>query len=118
MKFTAIILAAGSGSRMGLQYNKILHRINGKRVLDYSLEFFEKYPHCDDIILVCSNSDYEEILCDYQTQKMTIITGGDTRQESVYKGLKEANNPYVLVHDSARPYLNSSVIDIPLFFDS
>jgi len=111
VKYTAIILAAGSGSRSGLDYNKVFHKIHRKRVLDYSLEFFQKYPLCDQIILVCSKADFNFVYDEYHVQKYDIIVGGESRQESVYKGLTKAKNDYVLVHDSARPYLNSSKID-------
>jgi 2-C-methyl-D-erythritol 4-phosphate cytidylyltransferase len=40
-----------------------------------------------------------------------IVHGGSTRQKSVYKGLNKAINDYVLIHDSARPYINKERID-------
>ena len=111
MEFSVIILAAGSGSRTGLEYNKVFHKIHRKRVLDYSLEFFQKLGGCKQIILVCSKQDYNFVYAEYNAAVTDIIIGGETRQESVYKGLSKAKNDYVLVHDSARPYLNSRLID-------
>ena len=111
MKFTAIILAAGSGVRTGLDYNKILHKIHGKRVLDYSVDFFKNYGACTEIILVVSQSDYNLMIENYRCEKCHIIVGGSSRQESVYKGLIKATEDYVLVHDSARPYINKEKID-------
>jgi len=111
MKYTAIILAAGSGVRTGLNYNKILYEINGKRVLDYSVDFFRNDPKCTEIVLVCSDNDFNFIFNEYSNIVSQVVVGGSTRQDSVYKGLKIAKNDYVLVHDSARPYINSSAIE-------
>lgn len=111
MKFSAVILAAGSGVRTGLEYNKILHKINGKRVLDYSVDFFKNYGACKEIILVVSDNDYNVMFDEYSTKKCHVIVGGTSRQQSVYKGLNKATNNYVLVHDSARPFINSTKID-------
>lgn len=111
MKFSAIILAAGSGSRLGLDYNKVFHVINGKKVIDYSIDFFENYADCNQIILVCSEKDFNYVYDQYHQRIKTIIVGGTTRQESVYKGLNKAVNDYVLIHDSARPFINKETID-------
>jgi 2-C-methyl-D-erythritol 4-phosphate cytidylyltransferase len=110
MKYSAIILAAGSGVRTGLSINKVLIEINGKRVLDYSVDFFNKSKDCTDIVLVCSERDFNFVFANYNDKVNSIIIGGSTRQESVDKGLNKAVSDYVLVHDSARPFINSTVI--------
>jgi len=115
MKFSAIILAAGSGSRTGLDYNKIFHEINGKKVLKYSIDFFRNYSKSCEIILVCSNSDFNYVYDLYHKDVDHIVIGGITRQESVFKGLNKATENYVLVHDSARPYINRDAIDRLIF---
>lgn len=111
MNYTAIILAAGSGSRTGLDINKVLVEINGKRVLDYSVEFFKKHKDCTEIVLVCSENDFNFIYSDYNETVDVIINGGRTRQESVFKGLNKATNEYVLIHDSARPFISEECLD-------
>lgn len=111
MEYSTIIVAAGIGSRMGLDYNKIFHEINQKKVLDYSIEFFEKDSRCTDIVLVCNEQEFNYVFNQYSTRVNTIVTGGNTRQESVYKGLNKAIKDYVLVHDSARPYIHEPSID-------
>ena len=111
MDYTAIILAAGSGVRTGLDINKVLLEINGKRVLDYSVEFFSGNEYCKEIIIVCSESDFNFIHSKYSDKVSNIIVGGETRQQSVYKGLKIAINEYVLIHDGARPYINKDCIE-------
>lgn len=110
MQYSVIILAAGSGVRSGLNYNKILYEINGKKVLDYSIDFFVNYSGCKEIILMCSEHDFNYIFENYNHIVDRIIIGGKTRQESVYKGLNKVTLPNVLIHDSARPYINQGAI--------
>lgn len=112
MNYTAIILAAGSGVRTGLDYNKVFHKIKSKRVLDYSVDFFEKHSKCSEVILVCSDEDFNFVYSEYSSKVNRIITGGKNRQESVYNGLQKANMEYVLIHDSARPFINENKIDL------
>ncbi|QMS84908.1 2-C-methyl-D-erythritol 4-phosphate cytidylyltransferase [Candidatus Xianfuyuplasma coldseepsis] len=111
MEFTAIITAAGSGTRMGLEFNKIFLKINGKRVIDYSIEFFENYPFCKEIVLVSSDADFNFMYDQYHHRVTSIVVGGRTRQESVFKALNKAKYEYVLIHDAARPYISSVKID-------
>lgn len=111
MKYSVIILAAGSGIRTGLEYNKVFHKIKGKKVVDYSLEFFRKHDQCKEIILVCSEKDFNYVYDNYNQTVDYVILGGSSRQESVFKGLNKANNDYVLIHDSARPFINEKAIN-------
>lgn len=111
MKYSVIILAAGSGVRTGLEYNKILYKIKGKNVLDYSIDYFKNDDKCKELILVCSHNDFNYIHNTYSSVVNHIIVGGKTRQESVYNGLQIVNGKYVLIHDSARPYLPKKCIE-------
>lgn len=111
MNYTAIILAAGSGVRSGLDYNKVFHKIKGKRVLDYSIDFFEKSERCEEVILVCSDNDFNFVFNEYSECVDKIIVGGKNRQESVYNGLLKTTKEYVLIHDSARPFINPDKIE-------
>jgi 2-C-methyl-D-erythritol 4-phosphate cytidylyltransferase len=116
MKYSAIILAAGSGLRTGLNTNKILIQINGRCVVDYSLKFFQNDPNCGEVILVVSNRDFNALSEKYKKSETKVIVGGVHRQDSVYNALKIAVNDYVMVHDGARPFiLKDNVDDI---FDS
>jgi 2-C-methyl-D-erythritol 4-phosphate cytidylyltransferase len=103
MVFSVIILAAGSGRRSGLNYNKVLYEINRKKVLDYSLDFFEKFDQVKDIIIVASEADLSSIKSMYSKMNYKIILGGKSRQESVYRGLQEVDSDFVFIHDGARP---------------
>lgn len=111
MNYSIIILAAGSGVRTGLDYNKIFHQIKGKSILDYSVDYFKKDSRCNQIIMVCSNNDFNYVYDTYSDDVDTVLVGGKTRQESVYNGLSKVTENYVLIHDSARPYLPEKCIN-------
>lgn len=112
MKYGVVIVAAGSGSRMGLGYNKMLFQLmDGKTLLETTVSLFADDPRCAQVIVVGSERDqqqYEKLLAAYQHQ---FVLGGKSRQESVYHGLKKVNQPYVLIHDGARPWLPKVCID-------
>ncbi len=110
MEYTAIILAAGKGHRMNLNFNKILFEINAVRVIDYSLKFFEKDDNCKEIILVVSKEDFSQMYKDYDNRVDQLLIGGSQRQQSVFIALKVAVSDYVLIHDGARPFISKSCI--------
>lgn len=106
MKVSAIITAGGTSSRYG-NTNKLLEKINDKEVIRYTVEAFEN-SNIDEIV-ICAN---ESIIDDLSKMfKHKIIKGGQTRQESVYNGLKAIDCDYVLIHDGARPIINSDLIN-------
>lgn len=114
MSFTwrvnAIIPAGGTSSRFGNK-NKLLEKINDKEVIKYTVEAFEN-SNVDEII-ICANisiiEELENIFKDFK--KVKIIQGGETRQASVYNGLKESACDYVLIHDGARPMISTDLIN-------
>ena len=110
---TAIIVAAGTGSRFASNQPKQFAQILGKPLLIHTLERFESCPAIDEIILVLSESgreEFETINLRFEISKLrAIVTGGATRAESVKNGLdavaaKTAN--VVAVHDGARPLVS------------
>ncbi len=115
-KTTAIIAAGGTGSRMGLNFNKLFLMIDEKPVLAHTLDVFEKCQKIDEIVIVANESDIKtvkEVVEDFGYSKVeTIATGGKTRQESVYKGLLcvSEDTQVVAIHDAARPLINPNVI--------
>lgn len=111
MKYSAIILAAGSGKRTGLKFNKILFKIKGKSIIEYSLNLFKNDINCVDILLVVSNVDYDYCLNNFNDEKTTIILGGSTRRDSVRLALGSAVTEYVLIHDGARPFIKKDFVD-------
>ena len=111
-KYSAIILAAGSGSRMGLGYNKILHMTNQKPAVLYSLETFLADNCCVQLILVINPLEAETIKKIIPLdERILMISGGDERQDSVYQGLQQVTEAVVLVHDGARIFVNQTMID-------
>lgn len=114
-KITAIVLAAGSGSRMKSKTKKQFMEIKGKPVIWYSLFEFEK-SRVDEIILVTGKEDIDyckkEIVEKYNLKKIkNVVAGGSERYESVYNGLKEVTGNIVLIHDVARPLINNEIIE-------
>lgn len=113
---TAIVLAAGSGKRMGTKVHKQYLLMGGKPVLYYSLRAFEDSKWIDEIILVCGagEEDYcrKEIVEKYGISKARkIIPGGAERYNSVWNGLKETKEGYVYIHDGARPFVDEEIIE-------
>ena len=112
MEYSALIVAAGSGSRMGLGYNKMLFTLkNGKTILEETISKFEADERCAQIIVVASEEDldtFKELLAG---KKISFTIGGKTRQDSVYNGLKLVVSEYVFIHDGARPWISQACLD-------
>lgn len=116
-KITAIVLAAGKGSRMHSNTPKQYLSLLGKPLLYYSLQAFEDSV-VDEIILVTGAGEQEyckkELVERYQFQKVVqMVEGGAERYHSVYHGLLAAKGTqYVLIHDGARPLITATVINM------
>lgn len=114
-KITAIVLAAGRGTRMESSVHKQYMLLAGKPLIYYSLLAFQE-SMADEIILVtgAGEEDYcrEAIVNAYDFSKVSrIVTGGRERYHSVYEGLKAAKgSDYVLIHDGARPCVTADII--------
>ncbi|MDQ6787604.1 MAG: 2-C-methyl-D-erythritol 4-phosphate cytidylyltransferase [Acidobacteriota bacterium] len=107
---SAIIVAAGTGSRFGSETPKQFLEILGKPVIVHTLESFESCPQIDEIILVLSAAEtgnFRKIAEKYNFKKLKkTIAGGGTRGESVWNGLCAIDSQtceIVAVHDGARP---------------
>lgn len=113
---TAIIPAAGQGTRMGADKNKLLLEVLGRPVLLWTLDAFEGCPIVDEVLVVANEQDifsYREIIRENGYQKVKeIIRGGETRAESVYKGICAAENAdIVAIHDGARALITPEEIE-------
>lgn len=115
MKTVAIVLAAGSGSRMNTEVKKQYIDINGKPVLYYCLDVFQK-SFIDEIILVTAKEDMEyckqEIVLRYGFSKVhCVVSGGKERYDSVMNGLRMIKEcDYVYIHDGARPFIDQEML--------
>ncbi len=114
---SCILAAAGKGSRMQANINKIFLEYDGAPVLAHTLMAFEKSCLIDEIIIVTSESDMlgcKDIAKEFNIKKLkTITVGGEKRQDSVRNALqvvsKEAE--IVLIHDAARPLVSETIIE-------
>ena len=108
MKIAALIVAAGRGSRAGGIAPKQWQIVNGKRIIDHTLDLFAKHPKINRIMTVLHSDDLH--LLD-QTIERTI--GGPSRQASVLNGLKALSKSppdVVLIHDVARATAPTHII--------
>lgn len=112
---TAIIMAAGTGSRMGAAVPKQFLKIKGRTVLERAVLPFENNGFVDDILVVCGQ-DFVPLckrLCSAFSKVRAIITGGEQRQDSVrnaINALEIGADGYVLIHDGARPFVTDEII--------
>lgn len=111
---SAIIVSAGNSSRMG-GINKQFLNLGGMPVVARSVEAFQKSPLIDEIIIITREQDIPEVkeyTKDFSKVK-SIVTGGSTRQESVFNGIKasSSHSEFLAVHDGARPLVSQKVIE-------
>ena len=109
---SAIITCAGTGSRAGFGYNKLLKDIGGITPFEKTVCAFANTELADEIIIVCSPED-EEIFkkkCAYRSINARFVHGSTTRFKSVLNGLDAAKGDVVLIHDGARPFVSERII--------
>lgn len=114
----AIIVAGGSGKRMGMNIKKQFIELNEKPILAHTIEAFNKCKVIDEIIVVVGKEDKTkvkaEIVDRYGYHKVTqIVEGGAERQDSVYNGLLAVKDEieYVMIHDGARPFISEEIVE-------
>lgn len=115
----AIIVAGGSGHRMGQEIPKQFINVYDKPVLIYTLEGFQQHPQIDAIEVVCLDG-WQEVTWAYARQfnisKLKwIVIGGDTGQESIRNGVyhlegKASAEDIIIIHDGIRPLVDASVL--------
>ena len=117
-KCTAVILAAGSGSRMKSNVAKQFMLLDGKPLIWYALDTVEQSRIIDDCILVTGEADLaymqKEIVEKYHFSKVnTIVAGGAERYLSVGNALQTIADltGYVFIHDGARPFLTEQILE-------
>ena len=117
----AVIFAGGSGSRMHTKSRpKQFLEYQGKPIIIYTLELFDNHPMIDGIVVACVEEwipFLKKMLKKFEINKVkAIVTGGETGQESIYKGLvaaksiSESADDIVLIHDGVRPLITEQTI--------
>ena len=112
---TAIILVAGNSTRYGQKRNKNFEILNGKTVLSYSLNEFNRNKYIDNIIIAIKETEKDKvekiIAQEKPTKNIKIVTGGDTRKQSVYNCITSTDSDIVIIHDGARPVIKQEYIN-------
>lgn len=119
MSNIAVIIAGGSGHRMGQDIPKQFINVYDKPVLIYTLEGFQKHPQIDAIEVVCIDG-WHDVLRAYAkqfniTKLKWIVSGGETGQESIRNGVynlegKANDDDIIVIHDGIRPLVDDSVL--------
>jgi 2-C-methyl-D-erythritol 4-phosphate cytidylyltransferase len=111
-KVFAIIVAAGKGIRMNDPLKKQYQSVAGSPIVVHTLNVFDSCALIDGILLVVPDGDLQycrkELLADTELKKkITLVSGGPRRQDSVYNALQkiDAHDSIVVIHDGVRPFL-------------
>ena len=119
----ALIVFAGSGSRIHSEVPKQFVKIKDVELVIYTIKKFEENPHIDEIVLVTSKEYLpyvETLVTKHELSKIKkIVEGGKTRQESVRLGLEAVDydkGDNVLIHDGDRPLISNSIINNAINF--
>lgn len=113
---SAVIVAAGKGTRMKSSVDKQFLNIDGKSILSLTIGKFLKCEFVNEIIIVTSHQHFDrcrEILEAFKSNKsLKIVEGGDERCDSVINGLNacDKNCEFVFIHDGVRPFVKISDI--------
>jgi len=115
----ALIIAGGSGHRVGQDIPKQFINVYDKPILIYTLEGFQKHPQIDEIGLVCLDGWHDVVRAyakQFNIDKLKwIISGGKTVQESIREGVyhlegKVHADDTIIIHDGIRPLVDDSVL--------
>lgn len=115
----AVIIAGGSGNRMGQDIPKQFIHIYDKPILMYTLENFERHPDIDAIEVVCIDG-WQAVVEAYAkqfeiTKLQWVVTGGSSGQESIRNGVynledKCGDDDIIIIHDGIRPLVDENVL--------
>ncbi len=117
MRTYAIIPSGGVGKRIDSSLPKQYIQVNGKELIAYTLEVFQKCDQIDEIIIPAQKEYFDllnHIKTKYDISKLTrIVEGGKERQHSVFNALQSITareNDLIAVHDAARPLLSNKIL--------
>lgn len=110
----AVLLAGGSGSRMGSDRPKQFLKVKGKTILEWTIEAFHRHPQVDEIAIVSRADCMEEVRCMVQSYPKVrrLLTGGKERYDSSLAAISayEDDGCKLLLHDAVRPLVSQRII--------
>ncbi|WP_219644198.1 2-C-methyl-D-erythritol 4-phosphate cytidylyltransferase [Cohnella sp. CFH 77786] len=114
MKWGAVIVAAGRGTRMGVADNKAYLPAAGRPILAYAIEAFERCGRVEEIVIVAGVGEIGRAEALVRAERFgkvaAVVAGGAERQDSVEAGVAALRTEGVLVHDAARPLVTPELI--------
>jgi 2-C-methyl-D-erythritol 4-phosphate cytidylyltransferase len=116
-RYWVVIPAAGVGKRMAVDKPKQYISVNGKTIIEHTIDCFINREEIETVVVAISRADeYWPTLKISKHKKIITAPGGDERYQSVFNGLqalkdKAKDDDWLLVHDAARPCLSQSAID-------
>jgi 2-C-methyl-D-erythritol 4-phosphate cytidylyltransferase len=115
-KIVCLVAAAGRGKRFGRETPKTFHPVEGQTLLVRSLMSLSAWEGISRFVVMVpegyEDQAKEDIAANFEGIEVKVTAGGETRQESVAIGLKEAGDAdIILVHDAARPFVSKALID-------
>lgn len=114
---TAIILAGGSGTRMGSKNTKQFIDLAGVPVVARTIDVFQRCESISEIVIVAKKDEislYKELIAKYGFSKVAkVVKGSDSRQGSALCGFKAISpkTKFVAIHDAARPLVTTDIIN-------
>ena len=107
---SAIILAAGSGTRMNCKGNKVFLKVGETTIIEKTINLFIE-SEIPEIVLVIKEDERNQYDKYLDNNKIIITTGGNDRQESVTKGIEKSIGDVMIVHDGARCFLSKKKLE-------
>jgi 2-C-methyl-D-erythritol 4-phosphate cytidylyltransferase len=118
MAVSAIIVAAGAGTRLGARIPKGFVTLGGRNLFLYSLQTLLAHQSVSNAVLVVPKGFEQKAVRSVHaskfSKKVIVVSGGEKRWQSVERGVRAVESEWVLVHDAARPFVTRAVIDAVL----
>lgn len=109
--YSAVIVAAGKGSRAKLGYNKMLFKINGEAIIRKTVEKFVNNRLFNQVIVVINEKEQDQMSeALHGLDNICFAFGQGSRMDSVAQGVEKAINEVIFVHDGARIYITDELI--------
>jgi 2-C-methyl-D-erythritol 4-phosphate cytidylyltransferase len=105
MTVAVVLVSAGKGTRLGANVPKAVVSVAGKSLLELSLMHISEFSP-DQLVVVAPDGlvkEFERLTAKF-FDDFTVVVGGETRQQSVQRGMENVTTEYVLVHDAARAF--------------